>query len=63
MIYTPQEFDKQEYPDIRDNKDLPILVSAIIGDVDYLITGDKDFFEIKLEKPEIVSAKEFLDNY
>jgi len=63
LIYTPQEFDKQEYPDIRDNKDLPILVSAIIGDVDYLITGDKDFFEIKLEKPEIVSAKKFLKNY
>ena len=49
LIYTPQEFNKQEYPKIRDNKDLPILVSAIIGDVDYLITGDKDFFEIKLK--------------
>ena len=60
LVYTPQRIDKKEYPDIKDQKDLPILVSSILGDVDYLITGDKDFFDIEIERPEIITAREFL---
>ena len=44
---------------IRDEKDLPILVSAIIGDVDMFITGDKDFHCVDIEKPQIVFTKDF----
>ena len=60
LVYTPQRIDKKEYPDIKDQKDLPILVSSILGDVDYLITGDKGFFDIEIERPEIITAREFL---
>ena len=60
LVYTPQRIDKKEYPDIKDQKDLPILVSSILGDVDYLITGDKDFFDIEIERPVIMTAREFL---
>ena len=63
LIYTPQKINKNEYPDIRDNKDLPILVSAILGDVDYFITGDKDFFEVEITKPKILNIKQFLSKF
>lgn len=60
VVYTPLKINKEEYPEIRDEKDLPILVSSILSDVDYFVTGDKDFFDVEIERPEIVSAKEFL---
>lgn len=31
---------------------MPILVSAFLSDVDILITGDKDFFDVEIDKPE-----------
>ena len=48
---------------IRDEKDLPIINSAIVSNVDILITGDKDFNEIKLKKPKIMTVREFLEKY
>ena len=59
LIYIPREIETSGIPDIRDPDDLPILVSAIMGDCDYLITGDKDILEIELERPMILSPKEF----
>jgi len=59
LIYTPQKIDKTNYPTIRDKKDLPILVSAIIGIVDVIITGDKDFLEADVEYPIIMTVREF----
>jgi len=63
MPYTPNHFDASDYPTIRDEFDLPILVSAIQEDVDILITGDKDFFDIEIEKPEILTPTEYLNLY
>ncbi len=40
-----------------------VLHTAIITDVDILITGDKDFKDIEIERPEILTPKEFLDKY
>jgi predicted nucleic acid-binding protein len=34
-----------------------------IADVDIMITGDKDFKNIEIERPEIVTPKEFLEKY
>jgi len=42
---------------------LPVLVSAIQEDVDILITGDKDFSDIEIEKPEILTPSEYLNLY
>lgn len=61
LVYTPLKINKKDYPKIRDNKDLPILVSAILSDVDFFVTGDKDFFDVEVERPEIISVKEFLE--
>ena len=48
---------------IRDINDYPILYTAIIDNVDILITGDKDFLNIDIEKPEILTPTDFLIKY
>ncbi|GBF33744.1 hypothetical protein DCCM_2854 [Desulfocucumis palustris] len=50
-------------PKIRDEKDKPVLLSAITADVNVLITGDKDFTGIDVDRPEILTPTEFLDRY
>ncbi len=59
MGYTPKNIDPGEYPDIRDKDDLPILASAILSEVDIFVTGDKDFHSMRIEKPKIVTLKDF----
>ena len=48
---------------IRDKKDISVLYSAINADVDILITGDKDFENIDIDKPEIMKPNEFYEKY
>jgi len=48
---------------IRDEADYPVLMSAVLADVDVLITGDKDFFGVAIEKPEILMPAEFMVRY
>src|SRR5690554_3514232 len=45
---------------INDPKDQPILNTAIIADVDIIISGDKHFLELNLERPRIMTAAEYL---
>jgi len=61
--YTPKNIPDIKEIEIRDKKDKPILYSAITANVDILITGDKDFSEIDIDKPEIMKVTEFLDKY
>ena len=63
LCYTPKDFDSNKYPYIRDRKDYPIIVTAIIEDVDIIVTGDKDFLESDIERPEILTPREFLEKY
>ena len=58
---TPSSINEAEYPKIRDVKDLPVLVSAILSDSDVLLTGDKDFEEIKIDKPLIFSPAKYYE--
>jgi predicted nucleic acid-binding protein len=48
-----------KYPKVRDPKDIPVLAFAIEGQADIFLTGDKDFEDIKLDKPRIMTPKEF----
>jgi predicted nucleic acid-binding protein len=48
---------------LRDKKDNPILASAILADADVLVTGDKDFAELSIERPLIMTITEFTDKY
>jgi len=63
MAYTPTEIDSDIFPKVRDEKDYPILASAIIADVDVFITGDKDFAGLDLERPEVMTLAEFEQIY
>ncbi len=63
FIRTP-EIDLVEMDiTIRDSADYPVLMSAILADVDILITGDKDFMDIDIEHPEILTPAEFMNKY
>jgi predicted nucleic acid-binding protein len=48
---------------IRDEKDYPIIHAAITGQIDVLLTGDKDFFDVKIDRPKILSPTDFLTKH
>ena len=62
LLLTPAVLP-QGLPSIRDANDLPILASAIMGDVDLLLTGDKDFDAVDVERPAILSPTKFMALY
>lgn len=61
-VYTPNEIESNLF-DIRDAKDYPVLYTAIIENVDILVTGDKDFSDIDIDKPEIMTPTEFTEKF
>lgn len=58
---TPNKIDENKYPKIRDVKDLPVLASAILSDSDILLTGDKNFEDLKIDKPLIFSPTRYFE--
>jgi len=62
LVYTPRE-QNHEFFNIRDVNDYPVLYSAIIEGVDLFVTGDNDFDDVEIEKPEIITPSEFLEKY
>ncbi|MDL2291219.1 putative toxin-antitoxin system toxin component, PIN family [Desulfovibrio sp. OttesenSCG-928-F20] len=63
FVYTPENIDKNKYPTLRDIDDVPVLATAIIEDVDVLLTGDKDFENLGLKRPAILTPSHFLQLY
>ncbi len=61
-VYTPDILDETLF-EIRDVKDYPVLYTAILEDVDILVTGDSDFSDVNVEKPEILTPAAFLERY
>lgn len=61
-VYTPDIWDETQF-DIRDMKDYPVLYTAILEDVDILVTGDSDFSDVGVDKPEILTPTEFVERY
>ena len=62
LVYTPAKITQQQFK-IRDPKDYPVLYTAMIENVDVLLTGDSDFKDTDITHPEIVTPKEFLENF
>ena len=62
LVYTPTEMESDVF-EIRDIKDYPVLYTAIIENVDILITGDKDFDNIDIDRPEILTPNNFINQY
>ena len=46
---------------IRDPNDQIILNSAVENNVDYLLTGDKDFLVLNIQNPKCVSINEMIE--
>ena len=63
MEYTPNKLPVHNLFQIRDPKDEKVLYSAITADADILITGDKDFRDLHLDRPEILTPSEFMERY
>lgn len=61
-VYTPDVMDETLF-EIRDVKDYPVLYTAMLEDVDVLITGDSDFESVDVEKPEILTPAAFVEKY
>ena len=62
LVHSPTQIKNKLFK-IRDDNDYIILHTAIMENVDIFITGDKDFYEIDIDKPKIMSVSEFLKNY
>ena len=62
LVYTPKIIS-EIIAEIRDPKDYPILYTAIKDEIDVLITGDKDFYDLKIDRPEIISPGGFIEKY
>ena len=62
LVYTPNKMQGDLFS-IRDVNDYPVLYSAIMENVDVLITGDKDFAEVAVDKPEILTPAAFIEKY
>ena len=61
LVKTPKDLSNTPY--IRDEKDKPILAAAVSNDIDYFITGDKDFLTLEVKKPKIMSMQEFIKEF
>jgi len=62
LVYSPEDPEPGLF-EIRDMNDYPVLYSAIIGNADVFITGDKDFYEVVVLKPEIMAPADFIKKY
>ncbi|MCM1084288.1 MAG: putative toxin-antitoxin system toxin component, PIN family [Clostridium sp.] len=63
LVYTPKALNLNEFPEIRDTKDSPILATAVMEGIDVFVTGDKDFLVLDVDIPEIITMAEFLKQY
>ena len=63
LVHTFVATDYSDIPSVRDNKDTPILATAIQNNIDVFITGDKDFLVLDIDTPQIMNMAEFLFKY
>lgn len=63
LVMMPEKLEIEQFPKVRDEKDTPILVASIVENVDVFITGDNDFFALKIERPQIMTMTEFIEKY
>jgi putative PIN family toxin of toxin-antitoxin system len=56
-VITPRASNKL----VADPKDAPILNAAIVADVDLIISGDKHFLSLNMERPKVLTAAAYLE--
>jgi putative PIN family toxin of toxin-antitoxin system len=55
LVSAPQRPGKS----MQDPKDQPILNAAIMAGVDVIVSGDKHFLQIEMERPKTISPADF----
>lgn len=63
IFLSSEKYNYEIKTKIRDTKDQAILNIAINANVDMLITGDKDFLSLEMDKPKIITAREYVDEF
>ena len=63
LVHTPKDINVGDFSSVRDQKDSPILATAIMEDIDVFITGDKDFLVLDVANPRIMTMAEFIAAY
>lgn len=61
-VYTSETIERNLFS-IRDPKDYPILYTAVIENVDVIVSGDADFKDTNVTRPEILTPTEFMEKY
>jgi predicted nucleic acid-binding protein len=61
IVRTPDILPETPY--IRDDDDRPIIATAIFSEADVLLTGDKDFEDVVIERPKIMTPAQFATKY
>ena len=61
-VVTPLVMEEGLF-EIRDECDYPVLYSAVSGFADVLVTGDKDFADVDVEFPVVVTPAEYVERY
>lgn len=62
FVETPEKNEESLFK-IRDLKDYPVLYTAMLADMDLLITGDADFDGLGVNRPEILTLAEYRKKY
>jgi len=55
------ESSPEQKGELRDTKDIPVLSDAVFHNADIILSGDKDFLEAGLEKPQVFSPAMLYD--
>lgn len=55
------ESSPEQKGELRDTKDIPVLSDAVFHNADIILSGDKDFLEAGLEKPQDFSPAMLYD--
>lgn len=63
LDYELVEPSGQKGTKMTDPKDIPIIDAAISGDVDCVISGDKHFLKLNLEKPKTLAPADFIAKF
>ncbi len=61
IVRTPDVLP--ELPRIRDAADSPVLATALLSEADVLLTGDRDFEDVALPRPRIMTPARFAAEY
>ena len=62
LVYTPDTMDLEVFS-VRDAADYPVLYTAIVENVDILVTGDKDLINVDIKTPIILTPRQLMDLY